>query len=179
MTASDLVALFEVPAGEAAALLSRRRPKAITLTHATHGEVTLGDNIPLNEKRLAACLDDSMTPAEWLMLLNTRTFFFTNRRDAQPFLEAGHKAGGSLEVRAFDTRALGEAYGSCMEVAPINTGATVHIPARRGRSTFTALHDVDWPVWWRQRGKKSPDRIKEVVVTRSIPDIAQFMLPDA
>lgn len=61
-----------------------------------------------------------------------------------------------------------------MELTPINTGSTIHRPARRGLATFSALQAQPFDVWRGLRGKK--DRIKEVVVLGGLKDVNRHLL---
>jgi hypothetical protein len=160
-------------------LLARRRPAALRLRHAEFGPVTINDNLPLSEKKLAACLDDGLTPADWLGILNGKVFFWARRADADTLLGAAGNAGRSKALLAFDTRSLLEAHGARAAIAAINTGQTrfpLKQAARRGLSTFAPLSAVDYPLWRRAGGGRSPRSIKEVVIEDGAPDAARHLV---
>ena len=171
MPACRLVEVFG-EAIERNEFMTRRRPKEVPLTHAVHGTAILTDNAPLSETALAKCLDDELTPSQWLGMLNARVFFWADERRLQGLLDARTNRTRPRDVLMFDTLALARAHASKIEISPINSGSTIHRPARRGLSTFTPLLTCDYPAWQRQRGQR--DRIAEVVVKGSIPDIAHY-----
>ena len=109
-------------------------------------------------------------------MLNSRVFFFPDLTPLERLLNAKLNKGVAKDVLVLDTRRLAQAYSAVMEIAPINTGNTAHVPARRGYSTFARLTDTNYTAWRWSRSNKSPDRIKEVAVRGSILDIADFVL---
>ena len=70
----------------------------------------------------------------------------------------------------FDTLSLARAHAGRLEISPINSGATIHDPPRRGTSTYAPLLGTDWQEWRRRRGRAAPDRIKEVTIRGPVPD---------
>jgi hypothetical protein len=175
LTTADIVALWDVPQNERERLLTRRRPFPVTLSHAEHGPIVISDNAPLSEKKLGDVLDDGLTPADWLRMLNERVFFFADERPLHSLLGAKSNASRPKAIIEIDTRRLAEAYGEAIEIAPINSGNTNYAAQRRGLSTFAPLAGTDYERWQRARGRKQRDTIKEVAVRRSIPDIASFI----
>jgi hypothetical protein len=152
--------------------LARHRPAHVPLP----GGVTLGDHGPLNETRLAACLDDGLTPADWIAMLNDRVFFYVDPGRWQSFVASRRKKGQDTTVLTFDAAPLLAAHRACAEITPFNTGATVHVPPRRGRGTFAPLDGLDWERWRRVRGRASPDTVKEVAIRGGVPDAGAYLL---
>jgi hypothetical protein len=120
MTTADIVARWDVPAGESDRLLAQRRPLPVTLSHPEYGTIVINDNAPLSEKKLADVLDDGLTPADWLRKLNERVFFFADERPLRSLLDAKLNASRPKAIIEIDTRGLAEAYGAAMEIAPID-----------------------------------------------------------
>ncbi len=149
-----------------------RRPAHASLP----GGVVLGDNGPLVLKRLAGCLDDGLTPADWLAMLNARVFFYVDPRHWGGFLHSRAGKGQETVILRFDAASLLAANLARAEVAPFNTGATVHVPPRRGLSTFAPLAALDWERWRRARGNAAPDKVKEVAIRDGVPDAADHLL---
>lgn len=168
--------LFGVSVEQHAVLTARRRPQAVPLLHARKGRVVLNDQIPLNEKKLASCLDDGLTPADWLKKLNERVFFWAHEDGLSRLLNAQVNRKRTRQVIVVDTLSLASAHMALIDICPINSGATIHQPARRGHSTFTPMTAVTYAAWRRQRGKSSPDKILEVTVRGGVPDIARHAL---
>ena len=175
LTAEDIVARWDVDPAERHAYLTRRRPEPVTLAHPDLGSVVINDNAPLNERKLAAVLDDALTTSEWLRMLNSRVFFFADKTSLCSPVNAALNVGRPKRILEIDTRSLADAYGPSMEIVPINSGNTNYAAARRGLGTFAPLVPTDYARWQRQRGKKQPDTIKEVAVRCSIPDISRFV----
>ncbi len=67
-----LVAEGPFDAVERLAILSRRRPRPVTFLHRRFGTVTINDNRPLAVGSLADCLDDGLTPEDWITMLSAR-----------------------------------------------------------------------------------------------------------
>ena len=149
-----------------------RRPAHVVLP----GGVTLGDNAPLSLRKLAACLDDGLAPEDWLAMLNARAFFYVRLRDADGFVRSRARKGQRTAVLSFDAARLLAAHLPRAEIAPINTGATVHAPARRGRATFAPLDGLDWERWRRSRGNARPGTVKEVAIRGGVPDAGAYLL---
>lgn len=169
-----LLDLFEVDGDRSTALARRRRPEAVPLVHPRHGGAVLNDNLPLSEKALAGCLDDGLTPADWLEKLNERVFFWADGDGLDRLLGARMNRGRRREVIVADTLSLARAHADRIELSPINSGSTLRRPARRGLSTFSPLAAHSYGDWRKLRGKR--DRIVEVTVRGGVPDIARHVL---
>lgn len=172
LPARGLVALFEHDPG----VLGDRRPGEVRLRHPVHGAAILNDNIPLSLAKLESCLDDGLTALDWLALLNDRVFFWVREDGFRSLLGARANRVRAREVVVFDTLSLVGAHADRVEISPINSGATLRKPARRGLATFTPLASISYAAWRRQRPKSSLDTIKEVVVRGGVPDIARHCL---
>jgi hypothetical protein len=172
--ASALLALFDVDVVRQAALTTARRPREVRIEHPVYGTAILNDNLPLSERALASCLDDGLRPQDWFGLLNARVFFWAGANGLDRLLGARMNRNRPREVLIFDTLSLARAHAERIEISPINSGSTIRKAARRGRTTFTPLLAKSYPEWQRQRGKR--DRILEVVVNGSVPDIADHFV---
>ncbi|GJD94859.1 hypothetical protein OCOJLMKI_2066 [Methylobacterium iners] len=127
----------------------------------------------MTEPALAKCLDDGLSPADWLALLNQRIFFWCDAEGLARLLGARANRSRAVDVLVADTLGLARAYAHRIELSPINTGATLRKPARRGPSTFTPLLELSFEDWSRKRGRR--DRILEVTVIGGVPDIARYV----
>jgi methyl-accepting chemotaxis protein len=170
----DLLDLYEVPLAQRAELTTRRRPAGVPIEHPVHGRALITDNLPLSERALTACLDGCLTPADWLRMLSERVFFWPDAEALDRHLGARVLRGRPRRVLEFDTLALARAYGERLELTPINTGATVRKPARRGLATFTPMASHPYAEWRRLRGGR--DEVKEVVLRGSLRDAAGLLL---
>lgn len=174
LSTSRLLDLFELDVGARRVLETHRRPEAVGLSHPSHGDIVLNDNLPLSEAALASCLDDGLKPADWLRMLNARVFFWADEDGLSRLLGAKANRGRSRDVLVVDTLSLARTHADRMELCPINSGATLRKPARRGLSTFTPLAANAYDDWRRLRGKR--DRILEVVVRGGVTDIERHVL---
>ena len=134
----------------------------------------LTDNDPLTTKALEACLDGGMSPADWLLTLNSRVFFWTSEQDAQALIGARLNRGRRRVLLVLDTRRTAERHQDAMEPSPINSGSTIRRPARRGPTTFTPLSRHDYAGWQRLRGGR--DRIREVTIRGTVPDVEGLII---
>lgn len=176
LSTAALVELFALPAERREALTRRRRPAEVPLHHPAHGLAVLNDNRPLSEAALAGCLEDGLAPADWLGILNARVFFWADEAGLARLLGSRMNRGRAREVLVFDTLSLAQAHAARVELSPINSGATLRRPARRGLSTFTPLGAMSYAAWRRRRGMRAQDRILEVAVRDGVPDIARFLV---
>ncbi|WP_422000659.1 DUF7002 family protein [Reyranella sp.] len=174
LPAAALIERFEPDPARRERLLATRRPAELVLEHPVHGRAALTDNTPLSERALAACLDDGLSPRDWLRLLNRRVFFWSDERGLQRLLGARLNRGRQRLVLVLDTLSLVMAHADCVEISPINSGATIRRPARRGLATFAPLMATDYQAWRRRRGRL--DRIVEIVVQGSVPDIERHVV---
>jgi len=173
LSTSRLLDLFEIEGAERELLERRRRPGPAALCHPIHGAVVLNDQSPLSEKALAKCLDDGLSPVDWLLHLNRRVFFWSDEKGLARLRRARANRTRAIDVLVIDTLALARAYVSQIELSPINSGATIRRPARRGPDTFTPLLALSFENWKRKRGGR--DRIVEVTVLDGVPDIARYV----
>jgi hypothetical protein len=170
-----------LPAAEAARRVGRtlpRRPRAqaLPLRLPDGTEIVLTDNLPLSFARLAPVLDDGLTPEDWLAMLDARVFFWVDPRHGAGNARARERLGYRSEWQVYDTERLLRPVWDLAEIAPINTGATVRRPARRGRATFAPLAGLDWERWRRARGLRTPDTVREVTVRGPVPHAGEALL---
>ncbi len=170
----DLLTLFAVPTAERVAIEQQRRPVGVRLHHPLHGTAVITDNRPLSTEALARCLDDGLTPADWLLRLNSRVFFWCDPASVERLLAARLNRGRPRLVLVLDTLSLLRATGDRAELAAINTGSTIRKAARRGLSTTTPLALHSYGEWQRLRG--GLDRPKELTVLGGVTDIGRHLL---
>lgn len=174
LPAARLVDLLEPDESRRILLTTTRRPTEALLEHPVHGRAILNDNLPLSERALASCLDDGLTPRDWLRMLNDRVFFWASEDGLDRLLGAKMNRGRRRDVLVFDTCRLARVHAERIEISPINSGSTIRRPARRGLTTFTPLLAKSYREWQQQRGRR--DRIVEVVVRDGVPDIERYFL---
>ena len=174
LSTSCLLDLFDITGGEREGLETKRRAAAIPLDHPLHGRVILNDNLPLTEHALATCLEDGLTPAEWLRLLNSRVFFWASKEGLNRLLGARLNRTRPREIIVVDTLSLAKTHADRIELCPINSGSTLRKAARRGLTTFTPLLRHSFQEWRTLRERQ--DHIHEVTVRDHVLDIAQHVI---
>jgi hypothetical protein len=174
LSTSALLDLFEIAGEERAVIAACPRTAELTIEHPTHGKAIISDNSPLMIGALGRCLDDGLQPADWLRMLNERVFFWADRRGVSRLLDARVNRDRPREVVVVDTLSLAREFADRMEITPINTGATIRRPARRGLSTFAPIQAHTYQTWQRLRGRR--DRVIEVTVRGGVPDIRNHLI---
>jgi hypothetical protein len=140
LSTSALLDICEVTGVERFNVESRRRPKAIQVSHSIHGSFLINDQAPMSEIALKKCLID-LSPQEWCESLNRRIFFWPTRGRLEKHLAARLGQGRKRVVFSVDTRAFVDRFGDLMELSPINSGNTMRNAARRGSKTFLPLNE--------------------------------------
>lgn len=174
LSTSCLLDLFEIETARRAEIETRRRASAVLLEHPCHGRVILNDHLPLSEQALEKCLDDHLTPADWLRLLNSRIFFWADESGLNRLLGARLNRQRRREVIVVDTLSLARAYAGHIDLCPINSGATFRKAARRGLNTFTPMLAHSFTEWSKLRGRR--DEIREITVRDHVLDIANYVV---
>ena len=174
LSTSALLDLLEVGEERREAIEAQRRPAEIVLEHPVHGRAIINDNAPLSEAALASCLDDGLAPADWLRMLNARVFFWADETGLARLLCARLNHGRPREVLVIDTLSLARAHAARVELSPINSGATLRRPARRGPATFTPMSSYSYEGWSRIRGRR--DEVLEVTVRDGVRDIQNHVI---
>ena len=176
LSTKNLLELFEIQGERKDNLMTKRRQQSVSIRHDVHGEAILTDNIPLNLKSLSDCLDDELTPENWIEMLNSRVFFFTNKKQAVKFLQAASNTHRQKLVLVLDTLTLAECHVKQMELCPFNSGtANPRSVPRRGLSTFSPLSKYSYREWVRLRSRKK-EKIQEVVVLGAVNDIEKYLV---
>ncbi|KTD24241.1 MULTISPECIES: DUF7002 family protein [Legionella] len=174
LSTSCILDLYNIQGASRVNIELHRRPSEITLEHAQYGRIVINDNIPLTESALAKCLEDDLTPSDWLRLLNARVFFWASKQSLERHLNARLNCNRQREVIVVDTLSLAKAHAERMELSPINSGATLRKAARRGLKTFTPLLQYTLDEWRKLRGGR--DDIREITVRNSVKDITNYII---
>ncbi len=169
---SLLLSLFEVPSADRPKIERKRRPSSVPLWHDVHGKAVITDNVPLSEVALQKCLDDGLTPEKWLIMLNSRVFFWPDEASLGRLVSARLNRGRDLLVLVVDALSLARHHR--LELSPINSGSTIRRPARRGLSTFVPMDRHDYATWQQLRGGR--DRVREVTVVGGVADITDHLV---
>jgi len=174
LSTTRLLDLFEIDKEQRTTIETKRRLSPVVIEHSHYGKVIINDNLPLIEKSLAKCLDHGLTTADWLRILNSRVFFWASKDGLNRLLGARLNRNRAREVLVVDTLSLAKAYTDQIELCPINSGATIRKPARRGLNTFSPLGKYSFEEWSKLRGRR--DHIVEITIRDAIADITNHIL---
>jgi hypothetical protein len=139
LSTSELLTMFEVEPDERERLEGRRRSDSVTLRHVAHGRVTLRDQKPLSEPKLAKCLADGLTVGHWLRLLNKHVFFWVDESRLDGLRRARAYRYDRQLVLTLDTFSLVNANATRTFLTNRNTGTTSPFAQTRGRDTFLKI----------------------------------------
>jgi hypothetical protein len=168
LSTTAVLDLAEIGGDERIRLEERRRPESVAIT-VDGREFVLRDQKPLNQAKLERCLVD-MTVAEWLRMLNGKVFMWPARERCEQLLNARAYRDRTHTIIEFDTARLLERHD--VTVSPINAGAVLYDPPKRGTFTFTTI-DTFPDHRYRKRGRWK--MIAEVAASYSIPAAAELI----
>jgi hypothetical protein len=174
LPAQAIVSTSALTPTEQGAILSRPRPRAMSLEHPRLGRVTLRDQTPLREHILDKVLID-MTPQQWLAALNERVFFWLHPRRLDQLLNARRNRGRAHDVLVIDTASLVAAHDHQVRLSAINSGATLYPNApERGSRTFQTIED--YPFAERLRRRPPQAAVVELAVSGGVRDLASHLV---
>jgi hypothetical protein len=173
LSTQAIVDLYQPDADVREQILSTVRRDKIKLTNAALGEMTIRDQGPA--KFLKDCMNDGVSPQDYLNALNGRVFFWLRLARLIRLLNARLYRDSRHTVLHVDTARLVSAYPGRVQLAPYNTGS-MHVPTAptRGPDVFTDLADYPYEQWLAQRGP-SGEPVVELTISYAIPDIARFV----
>ena len=157
LSAADLADHYAFTPEEREACLEKRR----LCNQDLHG-ITLRDQHAAPESKMKTCLVNVSIP-DWLALLNSKIFFFTELKKAQRMAETyADYQNILLEV---DTQSLLDRHAAESFVCRFNSGAVLFKPTPRGRASFIPMAEFEL------RKKSAP---AELTINEPIPAIMDF-----
>lgn len=168
LSTSSLLDKWEYTGKERDPIESQRRPEMVCIYHKIHGKAVIRDQKAVQPTKLRSCLID-MTEEEWYRLLNSKVFFWPDRKRLKWFLGATNYINKPHVVITIDTRRLLTQYADQITLSPINTGSTFptknHVsPEPRGRDTFKRISEYQMLCF------------RELAVDNGIQNIVSFAL---
>jgi hypothetical protein len=164
LSTKSLLDLFVIDGRRRTDIMSRRRPASVVIEHPVHGRAVIRDQKPLSEAKLAACLLDDLTSAQWLRMLNTKVFFWVAPERLRDLRRArAYRQHRQLVLRV-DAQKLIEAYSNQILLSDRNTGTTSPFAHPRGRLTFLPISE---------NGRR---RVVELAIEKGVPDFRQFVI---
>ncbi len=173
LSTSALLDLYGIEGQERSKIERQRRPTGVTLSAAGFPPAVIRDQIPMTDGGLRRCLPKDITPADWYQLLNSKVFFWLTPQRLVTLLNADEYRNKPHDVIEVDTRGLVAAYRKVIWLCPMNSGCTKPFPHPRDDKTFRRI--ADYPYSQRRRKKKKGERVVELSVDYSIPDIQRFV----
>lgn len=136
-----LLDLYGIAGETRNAILSRRRPQSVTISGKGLPDAVIRDQKPMTDAALLKCLGDDLCPRDWYELLNKKTFFWLSQKRLRTLLGARAYRKTPQVVITLDTASLLEHHSAKVQLARINSGATLYKPQPRGKDTFKSIED--------------------------------------
>ena len=174
LSTSALLKHYEVAKPQRALLESRRRPESVEISRKGLPNAVIRDQKPLHEEKLRACLEDGVSPEDWYRILNARTFFWVSRERLIRLLNARAYRNKPHTILTVDTASLVTAHLKRIELCPINSGATLFTPPKRGLLTFRPISEYPYEELRRTKGRSGA--LAEFVVKEGVPDVADHVI---
>lgn len=174
LPAEEIVSTSALGPDEQAAILSRPRPRALTIEHPVLGRATLRDQTPLRAHILDKVLTD-MTARQWLSALNERVFFWLHSQRLDQLLNARRNRGRPHDILVIDTASMVSAHDRRIRLSAINSGSTLYPNApERGTRTFQTIED--YPFAERIRSRTPQSAVVELAVSGGVRDISSHVV---
>ena len=173
LSTSALLDLYGTGGTERAAIEAMRRPEKRLLERDGLRGAVVRDQKPMDDAGLQRCLQGGISPQDWYRLLNRRVFFWLSRKRLLRLLTARPYRHDEHDVLEIDAAALVLAYRPAITLSPINSGVTRPFPQPRGSATFRSIDDYPYAEWRRRR--PAGERVVELTIDYSVPDIARFV----
>jgi hypothetical protein len=173
LSTTALLDLFGMSGATRNSIEGCRRKSSIEIGDSRKGKVVIRDQRPMSDSKLAACLRDGLTPADWYRILNRKVFFWLTEKRLMTLMAA--YADYEHLVLEVDTAELLKRHSNTVMLTPMNTGTTRPMAFPRGRSTFQPPNKYRFEMNKKKKGgaKKA---IVELTVDYSISDIAEFTI---
>jgi hypothetical protein len=173
LSTTALLDLYEVQGEARQQIEARRRPAGVLLEHTTLPHAVIRDQLPMDDRGLRRCLPAHIEPTDWYRLLNGKVFFWLTKPRLITLLRAGTYRTRLHDVLEVSARRLVEKHYPHIWFCPMNSGCTKPWPHARDENTFRRIPEYSYAEI-RQRRKRG-ERVVELAVDYSVPDIADFV----
>ena len=173
LSTGALLDLYGITGDDRAMIESERRSTSIPIYRNGRPRVVVRDQLPMTDESLRRCLLDNMKPRDWYELLNSKVFFWLTKDRLHRLTSAKAYRGKPHDVLEVNTKSLIEVYRQRIWLCPMNSGNTKPYPHQRGKGTFLRIRDYPYSCWRRKR--KTGERVVELAVDYSIPDILRHV----
>jgi hypothetical protein len=174
LSTTALLDLYGVGGATRVQIEERRRPASVPLERAGLPPAIVRDQLPMDDVGLRRCLPPHLTPADWYQLLNKKVFFWLTRDRLVRLLNAGTYRDRPHTVIEVSARAVVEAHRERIWLCPMNSGCTKPFPHPRNENTFRRIPDYPYAHWRKRRA--SGERVVELAVDYSLPEVARLLI---
>lgn len=171
LSTSALLDLFGITGSERRNIEACRRKTSIPIKDDENRCAVIRDQRPMSDSKLAGCLQDGLTPADWYRILNGKVFFWLTEARLETLM--GAYSDHEHLVLEVDTAELLKRYPDKIMLAPMNTGTTSPMAFPRGRNTFQPPDKYPFEMNKKKKGG-ARKAIVELTVDYSVPDISDF-----
>jgi hypothetical protein len=171
LSTSALLDLYEVEGAERERIEGQRRPAGVPLEHESLPRAFIRDQLPMDDVGLRRCLPPHIKPSDWYRLLNGKVFFWLTKPRLFTLLNARPYRRRPHDVIEVSTRSLVERHYDRIWLCPMNSGCTKPWPHARDEKTFRRVSD--YPYAERRRRKPAGERVVELAVDYSVPDVVE------
>lgn len=175
LSTSAILDKYGVTGSSRVDLECKRRPNSVNLTHPNHGTVTIRDQKPLSDTKVAMGLErggSNFSIRDWYKLLNGRVFFWASKERLEKLLNGQAYQELSFEVLVVDTVELVSRYSNVIRLCHKNSGAMRAIHPI-GPCIFKTIDQFD-STKRRNGSPKTP--VVELTVEYAIPDIEDIVI---
>jgi hypothetical protein len=173
LSTTALLDLYGSQGAERERIEAQRRSAGVVLEHPSLPRVVIRDQLPMDDGGLRRCLPAHIEPTDWYRLLNGKVFFWLTRRRLFTLLNARPYRRRPHDVIELSTQRLVERHYDHIWFCPMNSGCTKPIPHPRDDHTFERIPDYDYA--GRRHSRRRDDRVVELSVDYSVPDISDFV----
>jgi uncharacterized protein DUF7002 len=173
LSTSALLDLYGLNGTPRQRIEAEHRPSIVRIENPTHGEASIRDQKPMDDRGLLRALQDGITPTEWYRILNSKVFFWVTEERLGRLLGAGAYQAEWHDVLELDTASVLRAHQAKVLLAGMNTGCTKPMPHPRGRNTFLPLDQ--YPLSARLKTHRN-DAVVEFAVEGGVPDAANHAI---
>ncbi|MDE0032538.1 MAG: hypothetical protein OXU75_05345 [Deltaproteobacteria bacterium] len=169
LSTSAILDLYSIYGSERTRIERQHRPKSIEIREEGLTRAVIRDQIPMSDSGLRRCLPSRLQPSDWYEILNSKVFFWLSEERLHKLTTARAYRDREHDVIEVSTRSLIEAHRPAIWLCPINSGCTKPMPRSRDETVFARIEDYPYSSWRRRR--KRGERVVELAVDYSVPDI--------
>lgn len=173
LSTSAILDLYSIRGSERMRIERRHRPEGIEIEGEGLPRTVIRDQIPMSDSGLLRCLPPRLQPSDWYGILNAKAFFWLSEERLHRLTNAKAYRDREHDVIEVSTRSLIEAHRPAIWLCPINSGCTKPMPRSRDETVFARIEDYPYSFWRRRR--KRGERVVELAVDYSVPDIAMHV----